>query len=109
MARTVARGDPLLEHLLALCREWPLSSVGIPEVCPVDVGNFIHHFGLRQLYVDRILGRQDLARLGHPLVDTCVRETLGAFPDLCKPIALHLSESGPETELGNSLIPQTVE
>ena len=103
MTRAVASGDPLLHQLLMLGRGWPLSSVGVPGVDPVDVESFLGHFGLRQLYVDRIIARQDVTRLGNPLVDMCVRETLGAFPDLCKPIALHLSQASSEIKFGDSL------
>jgi len=103
MTRAVASGDPLVQQLLTVAREWPLSSVGVPGVGAVEVESFIGHFGLRQLYVDRIIARQDVTRLGNPLVDTSLRETLGAFPDLCKPIALHLSQASPEIKLGDSL------
>jgi hypothetical protein len=93
MTRAVASGDPLLEQLLALAREWPLSTVGVSDAGPVDAPAFISHRGLRQLYVDRIIARRDLSRLGEPLVDIAVREALGAFPDLCKPIAEHFAKT----------------
>src|SRR5262249_25031638 len=92
MTRAVASGDPLLQQLLILAREWPLSSVGVSEVGQVGVNAFIGHAGLRQLYADRIIARADLTRLGEPSVDTAVRQALGAFPDLCKPVADHFCE-----------------
>jgi hypothetical protein len=87
MTRQAAAGDPLLEHLLALAREWPLSSVGVREVEAPDVQSFIGDAALRQLYVDRILAREDVSRLGNPRVDGAVREALGAFPELCWSVA----------------------
>jgi hypothetical protein len=98
-ARAVASGDPLLQPLLILAREWPLSSVGVADAGPVDVKAFISHPGMRQLYADRIIARADVTRLGDPLVDSAVREALGAFPELCKPIAAHFSRSGSGQEL----------
>lgn len=93
MTRAIASGDPLLQQLLAVAREWPLSTVGVPDVGPVEVQAFIGHSGLRQLYADRIIARRDVARLGEPMVDLAVREALGAFPDLCPPIAAHFSKA----------------
>ncbi len=90
MTRQVASGDPLLQQLVAIAREWPLSSVGIKEVESVKVDAFISNISLRQLYVDRILAREDVSRLGDPRVDEAVREAIGAFPELCRPVADHL-------------------
>jgi hypothetical protein len=82
LARGVAREDPLVEGLLKLAREWPLSSVGMAEVGTVDVSAFVGHAGLRRLYVDRIIERGDRSRLDHPLVVAAVREAVGAFPEI---------------------------
>ena len=92
MTRAIASADPLLEQLLTLARDWPLSTVGVSEVGPVDVQAFIGHPGLRQLYADRIISHRDIGRLGEPAVDMAVREALGAFPELCPPIAAHFSK-----------------
>lgn len=100
MTRAVASGDPLVQQLLILAREWPLSSVGIAGVGAIDVKGFIDHPGLRQLYADRIIARADVTRLGDPSVDMAVRQTLGAFPELCKPIASHFSQAGPGAPCG---------
>lgn len=89
MTRAIASGDPLLQQLLALAREWPLSTVGVSDLGPVEVQAFMGHAGLRQLYADRIIVHKDLSRLGGSVVDLTVREALGAFPDLCPPIAVH--------------------
>jgi hypothetical protein len=104
MTRAVASGDPMVEPLLTLAREWPLSSVGIAGVAPVDVKGFIDHAGLRQLYVDRIVAKADVTRLGEPLVDKAVRQTLGAFPELCKPIAEHFAKADVGGETGERAV-----
>jgi hypothetical protein len=87
LARGVAREDPLVDGLLALARAWPLSSVGMPDVGDVDASPFMTHPGLRTLYADRILARDDRARLRDPAVAAAVREAIGAFPSLAPAIA----------------------
>jgi len=79
----------LRQELLVLAREWPLSSAGIRDVGPVDVKAFIGHSGLRQLYIDRIIAYGDVTRLNEPMVELAARHALGAFPELCQPIADH--------------------
>lgn len=54
--------------LRRLARAWPLSSVGIAGLGPVDVGPLLACDGLRRLYVDRILRRGDRERAGDPAV-----------------------------------------
>ncbi len=90
MARQVASGDPLVQQLLIIAREWPLSSVGVRGLEAVSVENFISDAALRQLYVDRILAREDVSRLGDSRVAQAVREALGAFPELCHTVAEQL-------------------
>ncbi|MDB6112406.1 MAG: hypothetical protein JWR69_4156 [Pedosphaera sp.] len=92
--RQVATGDPLLQELLGVAREWPLSSVGVAGLEKLDVRNFISDPALRQLYVDRILAREDASRLDGLPVDQAVREALGAFPELCRALATPLQISG---------------
>ena len=82
LARGIAREDPLIDGLRMLARGWPLSSVGMPEVGEVDVSAFIGHAGLRRLYADRIIERNDRSRLGDAVVDAAVREAIGGFPAL---------------------------
>ena len=93
MTRAVASGDPLLQQLLTLGKEWPLSSLGISGIEAVEVTAFIEHPSLRQLYVDRIIARADLSRLGDPQIDLGVREVLGDYPELSESIAKHLKLS----------------
>jgi hypothetical protein len=95
MTRAIASGDPLLQQLLTLGKEWPLSSVGISGIEAVEIAAFIEHPGLRQLYVDRIIARADVSRLGDPQIDLAVREALGDYPELSEPMAKHLKLSPP--------------
>jgi hypothetical protein len=96
MARGVALGDPLLEHLLALARGWPLSSVGVPDCVPTQIDSFIAHPALQQLYIDRILARTDLTRLSDSRVAGMAMEALGAFSELSEPVSKHLAAAHPE-------------
>jgi hypothetical protein len=82
MARRLSVKDPLVEELLRLGREWPLSSVGMTDVGSVNVDSFIDHPCLRQLYVDRILARGDAERLDDPRVMAAAQESVGAFTEL---------------------------
>jgi hypothetical protein len=95
LARGVAREDPLVEGLVSLARAWPLSSVGMAEVGKVDVAAFIGHAGLRRLYVDRIIERNDRSRLDDAAVVAAVREAIGAFPEIAPRIWAVVS---PESE-----------
>jgi len=78
LARGLAEEDPLVVALKRLAVEWPLSSVGVREVGEVDVSAFIGDRALRQLYVDRIIERQDLSRVREGPVFDAVRAALGA-------------------------------
>ena len=87
LASGLASDDPLLTHLRRWAVEWPLSSVGVPNLGEVDVSGFIDDPCLRSAYVDRILARRDLSRLKDERVRDAVREALGAFPELAPEIA----------------------
>lgn len=54
--------------LRQLAQAWPLSSVGIAGLGPVEVGPLLACDGLRRLYVDRILRRGDRERASDPAV-----------------------------------------
>lgn len=95
LSRGLEDTDPLRAGLLRLAREWPLSSVGAGRLGPeplalAAVVTFVEDASLRALYVDRILRRRDLTRLGSPLVDAALREALGDHPELCPEVALAL-------------------
>lgn len=87
LARGVSEGDPLVESLLALCRAWPLSSVGVRGLDGVAPGIAAEQKALLRMYADRILERRDLSRLADPRVREAVREALGAHPELCGEVA----------------------
>ena len=92
LARRVSQEDPLVESLLELIAPWPLSSVGLTGVAIGNVEPILAHPCLRQLYVDRILARSDLARLDDPRIQEAVREALGAFPELAPAFAARLAQ-----------------
>ena len=88
----VAREDPLVEGLLALARQWPLSSVGVEAIGPVEIDSFFAEPCLRSLYIDRIIAREDQSRLDHAGVRQAIREALGAYDRLSPKLAGHLKE-----------------
>ena len=94
LAQHLSRTDPLVQEIRFLAVSWPLSSVGIPEVSGVDLDPFWEHSGLRQLYLDRILQRKDLSRLGDPRVDGGIKTILGAHPELAPNFAKRLGCTG---------------
>ena len=78
--RRLAAGDPLVDALGRLAREWPLSSVGVPGLEPeelAEIDTLLGHRGLRQLYTDRVLQHGDTARAEHPAVRAAVLASLG--------------------------------
>jgi hypothetical protein len=80
LARGISEGDPLVVGLMGLAKQWPLSSVGVKGVGDVDVSGFIGHAGLRQLYVDRVIQRRDVARVKGDEVKEAMAETVGGYP-----------------------------
>ena len=96
LARGVARDDPLVAALETLARAWPLSSVGVGGLGPVDVRAFVDDPCLRRLYADRIIERADASRVDHPAVRDAVRAALGAFPELAPRLAAAVAPAGPD-------------
>ena len=82
LSRGVAEADPLVTGLLRLAQAWPLASVGVRGVGPVEIGAFIDHGCLRRVYADRILATADLDRLNDPRAVAAVREALGGHLSL---------------------------
>ena len=78
----IAADDPLVTWLRRWAVEWPLSSVGVPDVGDVNVSRFMDDPCLRMVYVDRIIARRDVRRLNEQRVRDAVREAMGAFPEL---------------------------
>jgi hypothetical protein len=93
LARAAAPDDPLVSRLLALGRDWPLSSVGVAGVDGVSVESFIDDRCLRALYVDRVLGTEDVGRLRDARVREAARAALGEFADLSPRVAAALATS----------------
>lgn len=88
----IASSDPLVQQLLKLAWEWPLSSVGIalevPENGPEpNLAPVLDNPALCQLYVDRILAAKDTSRLHHPEVVNAISNALGGYPDLAPEFA----------------------
>ena len=97
LSRGLDDADVLRVGLLRLAREWPLSSVGAGKLAgPLSLDAFVDDPSLRALYVDRILQRRDLTRLGHPRVDPALREALGDHPELCVEVAGALARAHAE-------------
>jgi hypothetical protein len=87
LARAVAEQDVLVAELLRIAAAWPLSSVGIAQVAanqldPRGVEFIMADRSLRQLYVDRIIARQDRGRCEHAAVSEGVREAIGMYDEL---------------------------
>jgi hypothetical protein len=82
IAETAASDDPLVQFIRGWCREWPLSSVGVKGLGQVDPGVILDSRSLMQLYVDRIIAREDRDRLTGDPVLTAVQRALGMYPEL---------------------------
>ena len=89
LAYAASPDDTLTRKLQDLALQWPLSSVGIPGLENLEAdgailnGAILEDACLTQLYVDRILAREDRSRLSDPRVLDAVRATLGGHPELC--------------------------
>jgi hypothetical protein len=98
IARAASQNDPLVERLLAWCGEWPLSSVGVPDVTAGPLDGFVGDPALRMLYVDRIISTGDVSRLNDLRVREAVRSALGAFPRLAPSLAAALATETAHTD-----------
>ena len=81
-AARVSESDPLLEILRTVGRQWPLSSVGISGCEPQTIPKALRQPSLWQMYIDRIISRNDKSRLNIPLVREAVAAAIGPFPHL---------------------------
>ncbi|HTL28051.1 MAG TPA: hypothetical protein VL282_02470 [Tepidisphaeraceae bacterium] len=81
LARAISPEDVLAKGIAELGRQWPLSSVGMQDIGDVDADPFIEDRSLRQLYVDRIIERQDVSRLKDERVKRAVRGALAGVPE----------------------------
>ena len=89
--------DVLASSLQNLANRWPLSSVGMKNVTPTHISEIFQHPGLRMLYRDRVLSREDWPRLDHELTRSLVEEAIGGHPELApgavSELAARLKES----------------
>ena len=90
--------DPLVDELFKLAAPWPLSSIGIDEIIVDDaaLAAILEHPALKQMYVDRIIGRVAADRLENPDVRDAVRAAIGPFPGCAPELARRLAEPGTE-------------
>lgn len=91
-ARHLSDGDPLLHAIEKVAAEWPLSSVGLPDLeLSTNQHDWIDHPTLLRLYVDRITQTKDTSRLGDPRVVRKLKMDLGIHHDLAPELAAALS------------------
>jgi hypothetical protein len=97
LARSVAKDDPLVTHLLKWASDWPLSSVGIEQIqVEQRARDVLDHPSLLTLYVDRIIERKDTSRLTDSKVTDAVRQAIGWHRDLAPEIYRALQPEGSE-------------
>jgi len=82
LANAVNSSDPLIDKLKSIAECWPLSSIGINAIHCAASESIIHHRGLLQLYVDRVIVSSDLSRLHDPIVRHHVRLAIGIHEEL---------------------------
>ncbi len=82
-ARQHAPDDPLMLLLKRMATDWPLSSVGIPDIviAPEALNAWRTNDCLRQLYIDRILTQDDPSRLTDDRVMHGLRQSIGLHRD----------------------------
>ena len=90
LAKAASEQDPLVPVLVTLAHQWPLSSVGIPQIEPTDVSQFIDDDCLLRMYIDRILAKKDSSRLQHPKVRDAIRGAIGLHRELAPELASSL-------------------
>ncbi len=77
LARSDAENDPLLGYLRQWAADWPLSSVGLPDVTPKSIEPIVNHPCLLGIYRDRVIARNDRSRRGDPRVEEAVMQAVG--------------------------------
>ena len=85
LARTDAENDPLLGYLRQWAVDWPLSSVGIPDVTPSSIEPIVSHRCLLNIYRDRIIARLhspwNTGFPGDPRIEEAVAQAVGEGND----------------------------
>ncbi len=92
LATKLSESDPLCDVLEELGRRWPLSSVGMSfrepqETSAVDTAAWWSDDCLRQVYLDRIIEREDFMRLHESCVADSLRAVIGIHDDLSPKIS----------------------
>ena len=82
LTRRVSQRDALVERLLEVAADWPLSSIGIDGIAVRDAGPILDHPCLLRMYADRMIQKRDLSRLTDERVRDAVQRAIGAFPEL---------------------------
>lgn len=83
--------DPLLAILKGWGAQWPLSSVGIPDIAVASIEPILSDACLSQMYIDRVIEAGAVDRLSDPRVSEMVRGAIGAFPELSPKLYGHLN------------------
>ncbi len=85
LARTDAENDPLLGYLRQWAVNWPLSSVGIPDVTPNSIEPIVSHPCLLNIYRDRVIARLpspwNTGFPGDPRIEEAVAQAVGEGND----------------------------
>lgn len=84
----------LTESLHQLIAQWPLSSVGLSEPVISDQLPFEDSESLMTLFCDRVINRNDAARLRIPSVRQRVGGSIGMYPELSPQLAEALGDHG---------------
>ena len=77
-----AEQDAVYDVLMAWCQQWPLSSVGVPDIQSVALEPIVMHRPLMTLYLNRVVAKRDARRAEHPEVQSLLREVAGEHAHL---------------------------
>lgn len=82
-AKRISESDALIPLMLDVLRPWPLSSIGVRELCPPvscpSLQPILCNKSLWRMYVDRIISKQDIERLQHSEARAAVASAIGPF------------------------------
>jgi MoxR-vWA-beta-propeller ternary system protein len=102
LARGIAADDPLVTGLMSVFAQWPLSSVGVKDLPIANADLLLDDPALCRLYTDRIIEKEDLARLGDARVAEQVRAALGTHRELAPRLAQELDRLAHKAEEVNA-------
>lgn len=90
-AASASQNDPLVTSIERVAAKWPLSSVGMPGVKDRNIDPLANNPCLLQMYVDRILEKNDASRLGDARVRSAIKRSLGMQTQLSPTISTAIS------------------